>query len=203
MLKNADGSGDEQTLFESDRLVSIDAWSPDGRYLVFTANGQRSLSDLWLLPLAGDKRPRPFLQSAFNKTQAQVSPDSRWIAYTSYESGGDEMSRVFQRRATRSRCPWAVCAAAMASRRQGAVLSLTRRTGDGHVSSRKHDAHLRSREAAFKTSITLHGSQSIGLVTYYDVSPDGQQFLCVIPSASDTSFVPITVVLNWQAALKT
>ena len=54
----------------------------------------------------------------------------------------------------------------------------------------------------FKTSITPHGSQSIGLVTYYDVSPDGQRFLCVIPSASDTSFAPITVVLNWQAALK-
>ena len=43
--------------------------------------------------------------------------------------------------------------------------------------------------------------EEIGLATYYDVSPDGQRFLCVIPSASDTSFAPITVVLNWQAAL--
>jgi len=54
----------------------------------------------------------------------------------------------------------------------------------------------------FKTAVIPPGSQSIGLATYYDVTPDGQRFLCVIPSASDQSFAPITVVLNWQAALK-
>jgi eukaryotic-like serine/threonine-protein kinase len=54
----------------------------------------------------------------------------------------------------------------------------------------------------FKTAVIPHGSQSIGLDTYYDVSPEGQRFLCVIPSASDESFAPITVVLNWQAAIK-
>jgi len=203
MLKNADGSGDEQTLFASDRLVSIDAWSPDGRYLVFTASGPRSLSDLWLLPLAGDKRPRPFLESAFNKTQAQVSPDSRWIAYTSYESGGDEVYvESFPKPGNKKQVSvgggvqprW---------RRDGKelfYLSTDARLMASLVTPRTTPT-FGAAKPLFKTSITPHGSQSIGLATYYDVSPDGQRFLCVIPSASDTSFAPITVVLNWQAAL--
>jgi eukaryotic-like serine/threonine-protein kinase len=204
MLKNADGSGAEQALFESDRLVSIDAWSPDGRYVVFTATGPRSLSDIWLLPVAGEKRATPFLESAFNKTQAQVSPDSRWIAYTSYESGGDEV--------------YVESFPTPGGKKQvsvgGGVQPRWRRDGkelfylatDGRlmatpVTSGKTLAFGEAKPL-FKTAVIPHGSQSIGLATYYDVTPDGQRFLCVIPSASDQSFAPITVVLNWQAALK-
>ncbi|HEY7185880.1 MAG TPA: protein kinase [Vicinamibacterales bacterium] len=204
MLKNADGSGAEQAVFESDRLVSIDAWSPDGRFVVFTATGPRSLSDIWLLPVAGAKRATPFLESPFNKTQAQVSPDSRWIAYTSYESGGDEV--------------YVESFPTPGSKKQvsvgGGVQPRWRRDGkelfylatDGRlmataVMSGKTLAFGETKPL-FKTAVIPHGSQSIGLATYYDVTPDGQRFLCVIPSASDTTFAPITVVLNWQAALR-
>jgi len=203
-LKNADGSGTEQALFESDRLVSIDDWSPDGRYLVFTAMGPRSLSDIWLLPLAGDKRARPYLETAFNKTQAQVSPDGRWIAYTSYESGGDEVYvESFPVRGNKRQVSVG-----------GGVQPRWRRDGkelfylatDGRLMATPISGGATFTHGVakplFKTAVIPHGSQSIGLVTYYDVSPEGQRFLCVIPSASDESFAPITVVLNWQAALK-
>jgi Tol biopolymer transport system component/tRNA A-37 threonylcarbamoyl transferase component Bud32 len=204
MLKNADGSGGEQELYASDRLVSIDAWSPDGRYVVFTATGPRSLSDIWLLPLAGNRRATPFLESAFNKTQAQVSPDSRWIAYTSYESGGDEIYVQSFPVAGNKKQVSVGGGVQPRWRRDGKELFFLSTDGRLMATPVKSGTTLTFGEAKplFKTAVIPHGSQSIGLVTYYDVSPDGQRFLCVIPSASDESFAPITVVLNWQAALK-
>lgn len=53
-----------------------------------TGTGQ---SDLWVLPLFGDRKPFPFLQRNFDERQAQISPDGRWIAYSSNESGRAEV----------------------------------------------------------------------------------------------------------------
>src|SRR5262249_14281473 len=53
-------------------------------------NSQTKL-DLWILPMSGDHKPFPFLQTVFNEQQAQFSPDGKWIAYTSDESGAPEV----------------------------------------------------------------------------------------------------------------
>jgi len=204
MVKHADGSGVEEEVVTVDRLVALTAWSPDGRYLVYTASGSHSLSDLWTLSLVGEKRTMPFLQSSFNKTQAQISPDGHWIAYTSYESGSDEVyvesfptpghkQQVSIKGGVQPR--W---------RRDGKELFYLASNGQlmaMPVESGDTFTHG-DPTSLFKTSVIPHGSQSIGLDTFYDASPDGQRFLCAIPSASDESFAPITVVLNWPALLK-
>jgi len=61
-------------------------WSPDGRYIVYTRASQKSKMDLWLLSTA-DRKPTPYLETVFNELQGQVSPDGRWLAYASDESG--------------------------------------------------------------------------------------------------------------------
>ena len=61
-------------------------WSPDGRYIIYTRASQKSKMDLWLLSTA-DRKPTPYLETAFNELQGQVSPDGQWLAYTSDESG--------------------------------------------------------------------------------------------------------------------
>lgn len=66
-------------------------WSRDGRYLVYGTTARSERADLWLLPMTGDREPVPYLTGPFNETQAAVSPDSRWLAYTSDESGGWEV----------------------------------------------------------------------------------------------------------------
>ncbi|HEX7880980.1 MAG TPA: protein kinase [Candidatus Eisenbacteria bacterium] len=66
-------------------------WSRDGRYLVFGSLGASTDWDIWLLPLFGDKTPVPFLRSPFFDLNARVSPDGRWIAYESSESGQTEV----------------------------------------------------------------------------------------------------------------
>jgi len=62
-------------------------WSPDGRYLVYGTTESSGRSDLWLLPMTGDRRPSAYITGPYNETQAAISPDGRWLAYTSDESG--------------------------------------------------------------------------------------------------------------------
>jgi Tol biopolymer transport system component len=200
-LKNADGTGSEVELYRGTGVTTLDDWSPDGRFIVFTRPGQ-SLSDLWLLPVEGNRPPMPFLVSRFNKTQAQVSPDGRWIAYTSYESGRDEVYV--------DRFPVA------GDRRQvssaGGVQPRWRRDGhelfyvapDRRLTAVAVDTtgslQIRSAAPLFKVPSLPQGSQAIGLATLYAVSPDGQRFLCVLPP--ERGDAPITLVLDWRSLLR-
>ena len=61
-------------------------WTDDNRYIIYTGSDPRTKLDLWTLSVA-DRKPIPFLQTPFNEMHGQVSPDGRWIAYASDESG--------------------------------------------------------------------------------------------------------------------
>jgi Tol biopolymer transport system component len=67
------------------------SWSPDGQYLVYLAFDPKTRGDLWLLPMSGERTPRPFLQTPHSEQQAQISPDGRWVAYASNASGREEV----------------------------------------------------------------------------------------------------------------
>ena len=66
-------------------------WSRDGRLLLFAASDPKTRSDLWLLPLDGSKAPKPLLQTPFNEAEARISPDGRFFAFASDESGRPEV----------------------------------------------------------------------------------------------------------------
>src|SRR5438093_827724 len=66
-------------------------WSPDGRYLLYCEVNPQTKLDLWVLPLGGHEKPRPFLRTAFNEDWPQFSPDGRWVVYVSDESGRNEV----------------------------------------------------------------------------------------------------------------
>ena len=73
-------------------------WSPDGKSLtLMTVNNANR--DIWTLPLSGDRKPVPYLQTEFSEQGGEYSPDGKWIAYWSDESGTDE---VYLRSATRT-----------------------------------------------------------------------------------------------------
>ena len=67
------------------------SWSPDGKYLVYSAFDATTHMDLWLLPMFGDRTPAPLVRTTFNELQAQISPDGRWLVYVSAESGREEV----------------------------------------------------------------------------------------------------------------
>jgi eukaryotic-like serine/threonine-protein kinase len=82
-----DGSSDEVLLFESKLDKYPGFASPDGKDLVYTEDSPQTKSDIWILPLAGDRTPRPFLKTAFTEYPAAFSPDGKWLVYGSDESG--------------------------------------------------------------------------------------------------------------------
>jgi Tol biopolymer transport system component len=74
-------------VFESDLSLWIECWSNDGKYLVFQQSTNTDADDIWILPLEIDSKPFKFLATKYQENDAQISPDGRWMAYFSDESG--------------------------------------------------------------------------------------------------------------------
>src|SRR5262249_30305783 len=76
---------------ESDQAKAATDWSPDGRFLLYRSQDPQTNFDLWVLPISGDKKPFLFLKTPFEERDGQFSPDGKWIAYQSNESGRFEI----------------------------------------------------------------------------------------------------------------
>ena len=90
--KASSGAGKDELVMNGMNNPYPDSWSRDGKYLLFeTDGGPKTKIDLWVLPMSGDAKPFPYLQTDFLETHAQFSPDGRWVAYTSDETGRSEV----------------------------------------------------------------------------------------------------------------
>lgn len=144
-MKAANGSGDAEILFQ--RTVFPTAWSPDGRFIVFMERGVKTRMDLWVLPMFGDRKEFPLSNSPFDEQNPQLSPDGRWLAYTSDETGNYEV----------------YVQSFSADGKLGADKKLISTAGGKHPVWRREGGELFSLEG--------------GIYHEYDVSPDGQRFL--------------------------
>jgi len=198
--KSATGAGQEETVLQSQSTVYLNDWSPDGRFLVYTQLSPEGRSELWLLPLIGDHKPLPFLTSEFNEFQGQVSPDSKWIAYTSDESGRSE---IYVQSFPAAAAKWLVS-------KGGGNFARWRRDGK-ELFYRALDGKLMVasiRKAAsgpeFGTPAALFRvSEPQGQFSYaYDVAPDGQRILALVPAQIAGDNASLTVVINWDAKPK-
>jgi Tol biopolymer transport system component len=89
-LKRLDGNVPEERLLESGSMCFPSSWTPHGKSLIYWAQDPQRGWDLWLLPLAGDRKPQSLLQTKANERYGRVSPDGNWLAYDSDESGSTE-----------------------------------------------------------------------------------------------------------------
>jgi len=202
-LKLASGAGDERLLLKStagDKYAT--SWSRDGRFLLYTAENPKTKSDIWVLPLQGDRKPIPFLHTEFNESSGQFSPDGHWIAYTSDESGSDEIY-VREFSSGTDQGSWDAAGKWLISKGGGTD---PRWRGDGkelfYVAS---DGKLMSVDISAKPLFEAGAPRSLfqlppGFIGG-DVTADGRRFLVGVPVAQSAS-VPFTVVLNWQMTLK-
>jgi dipeptidyl aminopeptidase/acylaminoacyl peptidase len=90
-VKAASGADVEEVLMASPQTKIPTDWSADGRFLLYFSIDPQTNRDLWMLPLEGDRTPRVFLNSPFDERNGTFSPDGRWVAYESNESGRSEI----------------------------------------------------------------------------------------------------------------
>ncbi|MEW5975489.1 MAG: protein kinase [Acidobacteriota bacterium] len=91
-LKNLSSPEEGHALLKSETIKHPQDWSLDGRFILYTnLDSKVGQQDLWFIPLFGDRQPAPFLTTPFEEKQGQFSPDGRWVAYCSDESGKDEV----------------------------------------------------------------------------------------------------------------
>jgi len=204
-LKNVNGAGQDEVLLEltPPATGALWDWSSDGRFVVYSVVTEpRGVADLWVLPLDGARQPYPFLQSTFHKAQAQIAPNGKWLAYTSYESGKDEVY-VESFPLPGSKRQISIDGGVQPRwRRDGAELFYLALNQTLMAVPIKTDGRFETGPPVplFRTKILPQGSQSTWFFTAYDVSADGQRFL--INGPPDDPGPQITVILNWSAAVK-
>jgi len=178
----------------------LEDWSKDGRYAVLQYVESRA--DLIGVRLDGADPPFAVTKSPFNETQAQISPDGRWVAYTSNETGRDEVYVQSFPVAGRKRQVSSDGGAMPRWRSDGKELFFlaTNQFMTAVPVTDPSSLTFGAPVKLFRTRLVVEGSESTGLATKYDVSPHGDRFLLRYPPEDPGP--PITVVINWQRALK-
>ncbi len=198
-VKNVDGADSDREVLVGEVVQIPSSISPDGRYLVYWRGmgGGQSDSDLRILDLVEGGEPVDLLASEFEEPFATVSPDGRWFAYTSDESGRSE---VYVSSFPEPGRKWQISAEGGAQPRW---------RGDGRElffltpTAKMMVAEVDPSGAGFQVGevkelfdaprMPLGGAD-------YDVTADGQRFL--MNTVGDSAFQPITLVVNWTAELE-
>jgi eukaryotic-like serine/threonine-protein kinase len=197
--KSASGSRSDEILLKSGSPKHAETWSPDGRYVVYSSVEPKTKYDLWVLPLFGDRQPRPYLQSEFSEGQGQISPDGRWIAYTSNESGRFE---VYVGAFPAPAGKWQVSTNGGADprwRRDGQELFYI--ATDGKLMAVGVEAGSVFEPGVPQPLFDIHVRHLWeDARNHYDVSRDGNRFLVATP-VDDSGSLPVNVVVNWMSGL--
>jgi eukaryotic-like serine/threonine-protein kinase len=203
----ADGSGGLERLTTSEYLQAPMSWSPDGQLLAFLEINPSTQREIWVLrvgdPSAGPgqvRKAQPFMRTRFDEVEPRFSPDGRWLAYVSNESGRFE---IYVQPYPGPGGKWQIST-------EGGLdpvwnpngRELFYRSGDQMMAV---DIATQSGFAAGKPRMLFEGKYEKAPVPVanYDVSPDGQRFLMLKPSEQEQAApTQINVVLNWFEELK-
>jgi len=205
--KAADGSGEEKKLLDlrdGGMQDSLCDWSPDGRYLLYV-NGTASVGNgakIWVLPLFGDRKPYPYIAAPGNQQYAQFSPDGRWVAYSSDESG---LLDVYVAPFPWTGAKWQVS-------NGGGVLPRWRRDGKeifflkmGSAGTFAADVDGHGSSFEVGAQHTLYNVNNLSPNTggqQYSVTADGQRFLQITTGDAGKGRLPLNVIQNWPAQLQ-
>jgi len=194
----ANGAGNEEVLLESKLTKYPTSWSRDGRFvLYYTMGDPKTRSDMWILPMFGERKPLPFLQTEAIEGFGRFSPDGQWIAYHLAES--PQQAEIYV-------TPFPGPGGRQQVSIAGGVEPRWR--GDG-----KELFYMGADNMLMAAELNIKGSAiEIGAVRplfetqpaqqgRFNVTADGQRFL-VNTLIEEKGSSPITLVVNWTADLK-
>ena len=200
--KAANGTGGDELVLASEGggiAMAYPQWSPDGRYMVYERSSGPTGAAVWALPLSGDKKPFPVAQAQSPQNSifsARISPDGRWLAYTSNDSGRAE---VYVAPFPGGGGRWQITTNggdAVAWRRDGKELyywGLDQMLTAVAVNTQGAEFQVGAARPLFRLS-----SPALGMA--YDVTPDGQRFL--VNYLPEDTATPLTLIVNWTAEVK-
>jgi Tol biopolymer transport system component len=196
--KPSDGGGADELLRGSPNSKSPQDWSKDGRYLLYSENDPKTGSDLWVLDMSGpEHKARAFVNTPFDEMMGMFSPDGRWVAYETNESGRSEIvvasfpnpSGRWQVSAGGGRQPrW---------RADGRELYFI--ASDGKLMAvpvSSSGSAFASRAAAPLFQVQIVSASAAAHKPQYAVARDGR-FLINQP-VKETAVAPITLLINWN-----
>jgi eukaryotic-like serine/threonine-protein kinase len=194
-----DGTGTEERLTAGESIQTPSSWSPDGKLLAFTDQNPTTGINISVLPLEGDRKPQLFLRTKTNLFSPAFSPDARWLAYMSNESGRNEVYvQPFPGPGGKSQIST-----------EGGREPVWARNG--------RELFYRNGDKMMAVDITTQPTFTVGsprllfegryetspnFISGYDVSSDGQRFLMIQPVEPEQPATQINVVLNWFEELK-
>ena len=200
LLKSSDGEGSATPLLSDEHVKILNDWSADGAQIVYTKQSPQTGFDLWLLDVATGAT-RPLTTTSASETQARLSPDGKWIAYTSDESGQLEI--------------YVASFPSLANRTKVSV------AGGGQAQWRSDQAELfylsldqTLMASPISTSQTLQVSKPVplfrtafagapgGARDYYGANATGTRFL-VDADLSTNASPGISILVNWTSRLRT
>ena len=190
-------TGTDELLLEGpgNFTMTPSGWSANGRFIAYTTRG----SNVWVLPLFGDRKPFAVAETPFTEGSAVFSPDGRWIAYTSNEGGQlDVYVQPFPEPGTKSQVS-----------RDGGSHPLWRSDGkelfylaaDGTMMAVAIGA-ARSLDAGVPHALFQTSASTLAPNQAYAVTKDGRRFLVNVRSRESSAAAPLTVVLNWTTAIQ-
>ena len=195
--KTADVAGSEERLTTSGNFQNPGSISPDGANLAFFEEDPITGVDIWTLPLK-DRKPQPFARTPFNEGNPAFSPDGRWLAYQSDESGRDEIYAQ----------PFPGPGAKILISTEGGTEPLWSR--DGRELFYRNGDKMMSVATTLQPTLRASKPELLFERPYwnypyypaYDVSPDGRRFLIVKENEAAAAATAMNVVLNWFAEVK-
>jgi Tol biopolymer transport system component len=195
--KSISGMATDEALDKTERNKLALDWSQDGRYLIEAVLNPNAKWDVWVLPIFGDRKPFPYLQTGFTQRYARLSPDGRWLAYRSDETTrGEIYVQTFPHPAGK----WQIST-------NGGTCPVWSRDGrelfyigaDQKLMVVEVMGGNRFEAGMPKPLFETHlGTRSRDI--WFDVSKDGR-FLMPTP-VENAAPAPMTVVVNWTAGLK-
>ena len=198
-VKAASGAGSEELLWQDSLNKGPSSVSRDGQFLIYGTPPPDA--NLWVLPLTGDRKPIPYMQTPFTEAGGRFSPSGRWVTFASNESGRPEIYVA----------PFPATGAKILVSTAGAQLFSARWRDDGRElfylspEGTLIAAAVDGRDAEFRVSgakelFRLPFIATTTPQTVYDVSAGGQRFL-VNMRPDDGGAAPLTIVFNWTAPL--